>query len=187
MNETEEERAEYRIRDNDGQKGARRNKPQEGRLFSAHQDPFLDSCGPFWGCALSLSRSASALHAQPGIYYSLRAVALAFAAGHLLLAARCRACIRSRAFITRCALSRLHSQPGIYYSLRAVALAFAAGHLLLAARCRACIRSRAFITRCALSRLHSQPGIYYSLRAVALAFAAGHLLLAARCRACIRS
>src|ERR1051326_7328019 len=74
----------------------------------------------------------------------LRAAALAFAAAHLFMAARCRACIRSRSFIYGCALPRLHSQPLIYLWLRAAALAFAAAHLFMAARCRACIRSRSF-------------------------------------------
>src|SRR6266516_7843587 len=44
------------------------------------------------------------------------------------MAARCRACIRSRSFWDGCALSRLHSQPLIFGWLRAVALAFAAAH-----------------------------------------------------------
>src|SRR5215471_5639548 len=87
----------------------------------------------------------------------LRAIALAFAAAHLLYG---------------CALSRLHSLPLIYFMaaryracircrsstlwLRAIALAFAAAHLLYG---------------CALSRLHSLPLIYF---------------MAARYRACIR-
>ena len=48
----------------------------------------------------------------------LRAAALAFAAAHLFMAARCRACIRSRSFIYGCALPRLHSQPLIWQQSR---------------------------------------------------------------------
>jgi len=107
--------------------------------FQAKKKGNLTDSTLITGCALSR------LHSQPLINYWLRAVALAFAAAHQLLAARCRACIRSRSSITGCALSRLHSQPLINYWLRAVALAFAAAHQLLAARCRACIRSRSSV------------------------------------------
>src|SRR5262249_43506461 len=89
----------------------------------------------FTGCALS------GLHSLRSSFYWLRPVGLAFAPLILLLAAPCRACIRSAHPFTGCALSGLHSLRSSFYWLRPVGLAFAPLILLLAAPCRACIRS----------------------------------------------